>query len=440
MSAYRTSADPQERASEASKRPRQAPPRLGSVTTPPIAPYVHRRVPLDVGGRRLEFATCLDLFSSHQVDVGSRLLLRTIEPVLAARGSTGGARVLDLGCGYGALGVALATLPAVAAAHLVDRDALAVDFAAENARANAVEVTTALSLGLAEVLRDAPEARYDLVVSNLPGKAGATVLSSMLLGALGVLAPGGLVAVVVIEPIRDLVASTLSRDDIEVTLRRDTADYSVFHYGPAAGTSFPPPAEAFDAGVYDRGALPFEDANEQPATITTVEGIPNYDRIDVIEAALTRRIPRIRPGQRVLVSNVAQGYLAAYVRSAQPEAHVILVDRDVLALRTARRALLALGAVEDRVEMRVIGAWSEDSAADTNPDLVVGVLHEGGGAPAVEAEYSGLVAALAPGGRAVLAGGSTAITRLLAHALPPGCKASRTKHRGTSFLEVTRAL
>ena len=410
------------------------------MTTCPIALYVHRRVPLDVGGRRLEFATCLDLFSSHQVDVGSRLLLRTIEPVLAARGVEGGSRVLDLGCGYGALGVALATLPVVASAHLVDRDALAVDFAAENARANDVEVTAAVSLGLAEVRRDAPEARYDLVVSNLPGKAGAAVLSSMLLGSLGVLAPGGFVAVVVIEPIRDLVASTLAREDIDVTLRRDTADYSVFHYRPAARASFPPPDDSFDAGVYDRGTLPFEDANEQPAAIMTVEGIPNYDRIDVIEAALTRRIPRIRPGHRVLVSNVGQGYLAAYLRSAQPEAHMILVDRDALALRTAHRALLALGAPEDRVETRVIGAWSETSAADANADLIVGVLHEGGGAPAVGAEYAGLVAALAPGGRAVLAGSSTAITRLLAHTLSPGCKASRTKHRGTSFLEVTRAL
>ena len=225
----------------------------------PIAPYVHRRVPLDLGGRRLEFATCLDLFSSHQVDVGSRLLLRTMEPVLAERDTEASARVLDLGCGYGALGVALATMPAVASAHLVDRDALAVDFAAENARANGVEVTTSVSLGLAEVLRDTPEARYDLVASNLPGKAGAAVLSSMLLGALGVLAPGGLVAVVVIEPIRDLVASTLAREDLEVTLRRDTADYSVFHYRPAANASFPPPTDAFAAGAYDRGTLPFED-------------------------------------------------------------------------------------------------------------------------------------------------------------------------------------
>ena len=53
----------------------------------------------------------------------------------------------------------------------------------------------------------------------------------------------------------------------------------------------------------------------------------------------------------------------------------------------------------------------------------------------------GLIGALAPGGRAVLAGSSTAITRRLALPHPPGLpglKASRTKHRGTSFLEVAR--
>lgn len=409
----------------------------------PIGPYVHRDVPLEFAGRRLTFATSLDLFSSHQVDVGSKLLLRTLEPVLAGGLGGGAARVLDLGCGYGAIGVALATLPAIASAHLVDRDALAVDFARENARRNAVEdrVTTGASLGLDDLAADAGDEvpRYDLVVANVPGKAGDAVIASMLLAPLGALRPGGLVAVVVIEPIRALVEATLARPDVEVRLRRDTADYSVFHYRPADGASFAPPADAFAAGVYDVASLTFEDALEQPVTIATVQGLANYDRFDIIESALTRRLPRLPREGCVLLANVGQGALAAYVLPSHPAARFVLVDRDLLALRTTRRALLALGAAEDRVETRLIGAWTEATAVEPTADVVVGVLREGGNAAAVTAEYLGLLGALAPAGRAVLAASSTAITRLLAVKLSPHLKASRTKHRGTSFLEVVRA-
>ena len=187
----------------------------------PLAAYTHREVPLEFAGRRLSFATSLALFSSHQVDVGSRLLLRTLDLALADRPAED-ARILDLGCGYGALGIALAALSEVASVDLVDRDALGLDMARENARRNGVEacVTAFATLGLDDL---PPEARYDLVVSNLPGKAGSRVIASMLLDPLGLLRPGGFVAVVVIEPIRDLVASTLARPDVEVTLRRDTA-------------------------------------------------------------------------------------------------------------------------------------------------------------------------------------------------------------------------
>ena len=418
------------------------------MSTSNLAPHIHREVPLEFGGRRLTFATSLDLFSSHQVDVGTRLLLRTLEPLLRdgrIGGEREGARVLDLGCGYGALGGALATLPGVAAAHLVDRDALALEFARENAARNGVEarVTVAASLGLDDVPAGDMEGGYDLVACNVPGKAGEAVIAAMLVGALGVLRPGGpisggLVAVVVIEPIREFVAATLARADlrerIEVTLRRDTADYSVFHYRPLPGVAFPAPADGFAAGVYDRATLTFEDERGEPVSLPTVHGLPGYDRPGPLEVALARRLPAVRAEARVLVTNAGQGYLAAYLWRAQPAARLLLVDRDLLALRTARRALLSLGCAADRIETQHIGTWSAWSAE--RADLIAGVLHEGGSAAAVEAEYTGLLGALAPGGRALLAGSSTAVTRLLSRPLPAGMAASRTRHRGISILEV----
>ncbi len=71
----------------------------------------------------------------------------------------GGERVLDYGCGSGILAIAAAKLGA-ARVDAVDVDPQAVETAAENARANAVRVRTALPEAL-------PAAHYDIVVSNI---------------------------------------------------------------------------------------------------------------------------------------------------------------------------------------------------------------------------------------------------------------------------------
>src|SRR4029077_16532127 len=97
----------------------------------PIDAHVSREVALEFEGSTLTLASSLALLSSAQVDVGTRMLLRSLVGQIPR-----GARVLDLGCGTGALGLALATLPEVDHVTLVDRDALALAFAAENAARN----------------------------------------------------------------------------------------------------------------------------------------------------------------------------------------------------------------------------------------------------------------------------------------------------------------
>jgi ribosomal protein L11 methyltransferase len=84
----------------------------------------------------------------------TRLILGFLE-----RHVGGGERVLDYGCGSGILAIAAAKLGATRV-DAVDIDPQAVDTAKANARANAVEVRTALPV-------DVPAALYDIVVSNI---------------------------------------------------------------------------------------------------------------------------------------------------------------------------------------------------------------------------------------------------------------------------------
>lgn len=143
----------------------------GQFTRGPGDVYFKKTIPFDLDGRHFEFDVSQMLFSSFQIDTGSSLLLRTIDA--STDGDTHAAaprNILDLGCGYGPLGIVLARRFPDARVTLVDADLLAVRYARRNCELNDVDATTEVvgSVGL----EDAPPGPYDLIVSNIPAKIG----------------------------------------------------------------------------------------------------------------------------------------------------------------------------------------------------------------------------------------------------------------------------
>ena len=82
-------------------------------------------------GHEFEFHTTWGLFSPKGIDEGSRLLLKHLNPGPEDR-------VLDLGCGYGALGIPIAHKACNGHCLMVDKDFVAVDYANANTRRNGV--------------------------------------------------------------------------------------------------------------------------------------------------------------------------------------------------------------------------------------------------------------------------------------------------------------
>src|SRR5680860_833723 len=79
--------------------------------------------------RQTNYAVAQELFSSHEVDAGSKLLLRSLDVTpFPERG-----HAIDFGCGYGVLGLAWRDALPGWTVDLVDRDALAVAFSRWNA-------------------------------------------------------------------------------------------------------------------------------------------------------------------------------------------------------------------------------------------------------------------------------------------------------------------
>ncbi len=150
-------------------------------------------------GLDLELHSTWGLFSPREVDEGSRLLIERIE---VGRDD----RCLDLGCGYGPIGVTMALLAPGGDTLLVDKDFVAVDFARANAQRNgARNVEARLSNGFSHVV----ERSFDVIAANLPAKTGKELLYLLLHDAREHLAPGGALWVVTLSGLRRFIARAM---------------------------------------------------------------------------------------------------------------------------------------------------------------------------------------------------------------------------------------
>lgn len=144
-------------------------------------------------GRRLIFHSTWGLFSPKEIDEGTRLLLRHVE----VREND---RCLDLGCGYGPIGMALAAQAHAGEVLLVDKDFVAVEYARKNLRVN--QITNArviLSNGFSHVPK---KERFTLIASNVPAKAGRELLTLWFYDSWRHLEPGGRLAIVGLTGLR----------------------------------------------------------------------------------------------------------------------------------------------------------------------------------------------------------------------------------------------
>jgi 16S rRNA (guanine1207-N2)-methyltransferase len=159
-----------------------------------------RRAPVtaSVWGQELALTSGSGVFAQGRLDVGTGVLFRATDP------PAGGGTFLDLGCGYGVIGLALARACPDARVWAVDVNERAVLLANENAAA----------LGVADrytavVPDDVPaDVSFDQIWSNPPIRIGKQALHTLLLTWLPRLTPGG-VAVMVVG--KNLGADSLQR-------------------------------------------------------------------------------------------------------------------------------------------------------------------------------------------------------------------------------------
>lgn len=139
---------------------------------------------VDLLGQKMTFLTDAGVFSKKIVDFGSQLLLKCLE---VNQGET----VLDVGCGYGPLGLSLAKAYGVQAT-MVDINTRALDLARRNAEKNNAKATIFQSNIYEQV-----EGHFDHVISNPPIRAGKQVVHEIIEKSKDFLETGGDLTIVI---------------------------------------------------------------------------------------------------------------------------------------------------------------------------------------------------------------------------------------------------
>jgi hypothetical protein len=429
-------------------------------------------------GLELRFALSHGLFSSTGIDRGTALLLKVLSHVWdedRAAGRPPSRRILDSGCGAGIIAICAAAgmkffpgLPRASGFFHIraqDRDELARLFTAYNARANGIGPDN-FSAHTEPLLAGPPGSRWDLILSNIPAKAGRPVLEDFVRRSMLLLTPGGKALMVAVNTLADFFRSQIAGAGGLLVREEAGVEHTVFVYaaaqGAEAGTPGEPNAgpepeagESAYAGEGERSRSPFAETPRTgagflvsnpfylrqkadaelagiPLRLDTIHGAPGFDRPGgAAEAAakLTRRLgmPALAAPASVLVHEPDQGWFPAWLLAfleregagenpgrACPVSDMVLTGRNILALEAARHN------ARQAVETAAGPALSVIPAVELSTPGLAGLLENAGGAPAGRfgliavfpeavprtdrraALWEGLAAFLAPGGRAVV--------------------------------------
>ncbi|MCK5200942.1 MAG: methyltransferase, partial [Spirochaetales bacterium] len=262
--------------------------------------------------------------------------------------------VVDVGCGVGVIGLSLKKKYPEMDITLQDRDALAIEFSKENAGHNKIKgihYSGNLSLDGIE------EGSQDLILSNLPAKAGNTVLQDFITRSLIYLLPEGTCAVVVVATLKDTIQTAIRKTKADIIFTEDTREYSVFHYKENSNSEKPGNAGNNEDlhECYIRDSADFQ-INKLQYTLITVYNLPGFDTVPYHIETAAQVMEKQPVSGRTLFWNPGQGHLPliAHLNNPGMITETTLASRDILQLKISRENLLKPFSFDNKEDLSLI--------------------------------------------------------------------------------------
>jgi len=156
-------------------------------TNRPGAAHDEQQFTFELRGKELRFWTDAGVFSRDRIDFGSVLLIENMD--IPSR-----ARVLDVGCGYGPIGLTAAGLASEGQVTMIDVNERAVSLARRNAELNGVKNVEVL---VSDVYSGVQGKQYDIILTNPPIRAGKEIVHRIFTEGYELLTEGGEMWVVI---------------------------------------------------------------------------------------------------------------------------------------------------------------------------------------------------------------------------------------------------
>lgn len=365
--------------------------------------YYKKTIDFKFQDKKLKFKVSQSLFSSHIVDLGTQRLLRTF---LSADGKFN--KILDIGCGYGAVGITLKAINPNSEVHMVDRDALALEHSRINVDLNNLSGFKIYgSLGLDNIEGE----DFDLIISNIPAKVGQKVLWQMLIGTKSFLSKDGFAAIVVVDAILDKVKKILSDPSIKVILEKSWNGHSVFHYKfIQTNLSYgDKKLQTFETGLYDRDKSAFNILGKEVVLETTFN-LPEFNEISFGTQLFLDNITEFKNSyfKNYLVFNTNQGHIPVALSLVAKVDQIEIVDRNLQTIKTTEKNLILNGFSKGKVKSSHQVGLNIDHK---NIDCVVGRLDKKESRAVSALLVEQLMGILTDDGRACLVSTSTIITQ-----------------------------
>lgn len=182
-------------------------------------PYFKKEITYLFQGEKFKFDVANTLFSTFEMDHGTDILLRSL--VL-----NNPKTILDLGCGYGPIGIILAKKNPQTQVTLVDINLLAVRYTKFNIEKNNIQNAKVLgSVGMEEVM----DRTFDLIVSNIPAKIGdEAITKDFILTPYQHLNPEGELWIVVVNALNRLIPKVGRKNELNIKEIRKRRGHTVY--------------------------------------------------------------------------------------------------------------------------------------------------------------------------------------------------------------------